>query len=119
MDWKLYYGTRSIFSSDDGDWLDAPFFDVAGLAIPEPSTKRQIITGDYYVLWNETPHSPEFAGLLDYLFQIEAISYGTLLSDISLDTLRSAGVKLGRMYDNAEWCDLWEWIVADSDETWW
>lgn len=91
---------------------------MAALAIPEPSVKRQIITGDFYVLWNETPHSPDFAGLLDFLHGRRVIGSDAPLSSISLDVLRGAGVKLGRMYDNDVWRDLWAWVVVDADVTW-
>lgn len=116
VSWRIYYGDRSIFSSTDGDWVDAPFLNVAALAIPEPGVIRQIITGDYYVLWNKTPHSPEFAGLLDYLYH--ETGFRGSLDELSLHDLETAGVKLGRMYDNDVWRELWPWVVADADQTW-
>lgn len=116
----MYYGDRSTFSSVDGSWTDAPAFNVAGLGVPMPTIGRQIRTGHYYVLppWMNTPHAPEPAGLLDCLVQSGHIRLGTYVEDLSLGDLVGFGVKVGRMYDEDVWADLWRWMVADADLTW-
>lgn len=118
--WKLYYGDRTIFSSEDGDWSDAPYLNVAGLAVPDAITERQIVTGDFYVFppYTEQPYSPELMGLLDYLQLSGFASTSSTLADLSLDDMERFGVKLGRMYDNDAWRDLWDWMVADADAVW-
>lgn len=121
MDWKLYYGDRTTYSSEDGLFADAPAFNVAGLGVAMPAPMlRQIRTGHYYILplWMNTPHAPEPSGLLDALRQQGDITLNTYVEDLSLADLEGFGVKLGRMYDEDEWASIWAWMVEDADKTW-
>lgn len=122
--WKLYYDDRSTFSSDDGWWSFAPTFGVMALATAEPGVVREIDrkrpgTGDYYV-WVPGEAKPwwvDSGGLEDFLIRTGVMKEGDSLESIPVSTKIAAGVKYGRSVDNATWRDLWDWIVADADQT--
>ena len=49
-EWKIYYTDGSTFSSDDGEWKNAPSDGVQALATAHPDFGRQVWhSNDYYV----------------------------------------------------------------------
>lgn len=122
--WKLYYADRTTFSSADGEWGEAPVFGVMAVASPEPNVVREIDrarpgTGDYYI-WDPDGSKPwwvDSGGLEDFLIRSGVMTLGQTLEQISPKDKIAVGVKYGRSVDNDTWRDLWDWIVADADQT--
>lgn len=122
--WKLYYEDGSTFSSDDGEWLDAPVFGVMALATADQYVGREIDTprspgsGDFYIWWNAVkPWWVDYAGLIDYLYHRGDLGKDDTLANVTIATLHRAGVKLGRTTSNEHFREIWPEIVADADET--
>jgi hypothetical protein len=119
MRWKLYYADLSTFSSEDGEWSDAPSQGVVGLAIPHPDHGRQILSGDAYLLQegHREPQASDVFGVLAHLIA-QGQSPGLPLYRVSAQEMWNAGVKFGHNVDNDDWARLWKWMVKDADTTW-
>lgn len=124
LTWRLYYTNRTPFSSDDGEWSDAPYLGVAGLQCREvrsssdPKHTGSIIrNGNFYVWWPDQsrPWACDWAGLLDYLFSIGGLAEDDRLVDISLSFLRNHGVKLGRTMNDVAWDAMSLQMKSDPD----
>lgn len=110
MRWKLYYADGSTFSSEDGSWSDAPHRGVVVLSTEDADVGREVdhgVRGEFFAWWPEAtkPWGHDRVGILDYL---AASGYPTclLLSDLSLDDWRAAGVKVGRSIDNGPFREI-------------
>lgn len=116
MAWRLYYTDRPRFTSDDGDWQEAPAWGVAAVATPDDTVGVEIDTGDYYLFDGPKPWAADMWGLVDFLLREDVMESDQPLSDLPPSVLVGAGVKFGRSVDNDVWRDLWNRIVDDCDD---
>ncbi len=120
MEWKLYYSDSSTYSSDDGEWVDAPYLGVVGLGIPHGDNGRQILSGDVYLLQqgHAEPQASDIFGALSHLLEAGVMTAEESLNEVSPQGMWSAGIKFGLNVDNEEWARIWKWMVSDADTTW-
>lgn len=124
MEWKLYYGDRTTFSSEDGEWADAPPRNVQGLATPDHIVGREMDTplfGRSFYLWwpgAERPWSVDWAGLLDYLLEVGALAPEVPLVEVPFAVLVEHGVKFGRSLGNEGFREVLAWMQDDAALTW-
>lgn len=118
--WKLYYFDSTTYSSEDGDWSDAPITGVVGLGIPHKDHGRQILSGDVYLLQSghAEPQASDIFGVLSHLLQTGVMQESESLSAVPIADMVRAGVKFGLNVDNDEWAMLQKWMVEDADTTW-
>lgn len=120
MKWKLYYEDGSTYSSDDGEWVDAPVRGVVGLGIPHRHHGRQILSGDAYLLQDghEEPQASDIFGVMSHLLARSVMTADKPLSLVAPEVMFRAGIKFGHNVDNEEWAILQKWMVEDADTTW-
>lgn len=82
MDWKLYYGDGSTFSSDQG-WTGAhaaPAWGVQCIVQADEQVGRHLVTnGDYYVYRDGSWLGLDLIGLIDYLTDLGIVKVGRFL----------------------------------------
>lgn len=119
--WRLYYGDGSTFSDLDGSWGEAPWRDVQALNTLDPDLGREVDIPRYgrnfylWAPWAEKPWAVDWAGLMDFLLEVEAIDDATTLAEVRLQTLADHGVKLGRSINNHEFRDVLAAAISDPD----
>lgn len=108
MNWQIWYTDHSTFTSDDGEWEDAPNRGVAVLATAHPGHHWTLHQGfDFYVWWPAQPEpwGCDLFGLWDYLIDVDEATYaGKPLAAHDPDTL--PGVKYGRTMTDEAWHDF-------------
>jgi hypothetical protein len=119
MNWKLYYSDGSTFSSEDGDWADAPYRGVLAVVVPDEYAGRVVDTGDFYAWprWCSMPESMDQWGLMDYLIDLKKMGeHNTIdIAQVSFANLALYGVKIGRSLNNSDWREAQRRIVEDAD----
>ena len=115
--WKLYYTDQTTYSSDDGDWLDAPAWGVLGVARLDEERGYGRSTNDFYVFppWAVMPWAADQWGVLDQLIQTGVITAEDRISDLAPQMLIDAGIKFGRSVDAKAWMTLEAWMTDDPD----
>lgn len=119
--WRLYYGDGSTFDSTMGSWQDAPPRNVQALVTPEPLVGSErdtpLFGRSFYIWWPgaEKPWSVDWAGLLDYLLEVGAITDEQPLVEVSFAHLVRHGVKFGRSIGNRAFREIMEQVNADAD----
>jgi hypothetical protein len=122
--WKIFYGDGATWSDLDGSWESAPHRNVQYVAHRDERDPKDVLhvgsltnTGDFYVWWPDQlwPWGCDVMGMLDYLIEVGAASEDTRLSDLSVEDLRAAGVKLGRSLGDARFRKIQEQVRADPD----
>lgn len=118
MMWKLYYHDGTSYSSDDGDWLDAPPWGVMGVAYLSERFGYGRDTNDFYVFppWaTVAPWAADQWGVLDQLIQAGIITADDRISELAPQTLIDAGIKFGRSVDAAEWQRVQRMMIDDPE----
>lgn len=112
--WKLYYHDQTTFSSEDGDWLDAPAWGVLGLTYEDDLVGWSRDSNDFYINppWGH-PWGVDHWGLMDYLLQIQALDIDERLTSKTPESLEMAGVKFGRSIPNNQWQEAMRWMDKD------
>lgn len=116
--WKLYYHGQTTFSSNDGDWIDAPAWGVMGLAYVDDWVGWSRRTNDFYILapWmNGEPMAVDHWGLMDYMLRIHALDSDERLTSKPAESLEMAGVKFGRSIADDEWNEVKQWMDSDPE----
>ena len=70
LDWRIYYGDESTFSSDDGEPQDAPSRDVQVIASPYERVGRRLVNRHDFYWYDVTDREwrgGDFFGFWDYL----------------------------------------------------
>jgi hypothetical protein len=82
MNWRIYYGDGSTFSSDDGAWEDAPGWDVQVILFRDPIVGWAIRhQGDFFRLDDDgTVVCMDMTGLLDWAVNELGMKAGRMLS---------------------------------------
>ena len=116
--WKLYYSDRTTFSSEDGEWLDAPAWGVMGVAVRDSDVGYTRDSNDFYVMapWGKgQPWACDVWGALDQLIAEGKITPVTRMSDIPPQLIIDSGIKFGRSVRTSEWIEVQAWIHDDPD----
>ena len=97
VDWIIYYSDGSTFSSDEGDWADAPGWGCQVVLFRDSIVKCGIRHDrDYYRLDEDgTVVGMDFVGLIDYVVEMLGV------------------VKVGRMLTQAEYKRIYQQAVDD------
>lgn len=83
MDWRIYYGDGTTFSSDEGTVGDSPPFNVQAVVQADPDIGRQALSGfDWYIR-----KEGRWYGVLDV---------PSLLDQVVHDLGMISGVRMGR-----------------------
>jgi len=70
VDWRIYYGDGSTFSSEDGAPDDAPALDIQAIAVAQEYERGYVVKGfDYYWYEDGEWYGGEIFGLFDYLIR--------------------------------------------------
>lgn len=87
MNWRIYYGDGSTFSSDDGAWEDAPGWDVQVILFRDRVTTWQMRhQGDFFRLDDDgAVVGMDVTGLLDWVVNELGIKAGRMLSRDKFD----------------------------------
>ena len=98
MDWMIYYGDGSKFSSEDGTPWQAPARDVQVIVKVDPLNKWTRVYGYDYYTWSEKNgwHARDIFGLFDMLCEPYPVA-----------------VKFGRTLAPQEWNDLQNEVHSD------
>lgn len=123
LDWRIYYGDGTAYSSADGPWAAAPCRNVQYLVTlddldpGDPNAVGSLAwSGDYY-LWfpgHALPEATDWSGLLDYLAETEGDT-GLRGADLSIDWLQGRGVKLARTLATGRWQLIRDRVMNDPD----
>lgn len=117
MLWALYYDSRRVYTSEDGEWQDAPPWGVQALVVSQmPTQERVIFEGDFYFIpANATePFGGDQWGVVDKLIVEGHMTGNMLLADFTPEELIGWGVKFGRMLDRAKYEELARFIREDA-----
>lgn len=77
MEWKIWYGDGSTFSSQDGDVTDAPALNVQIIVQHDQDIGRVNQTGaDYYIQREGRWWGVDIFGLFDYLMECGTVKFG-------------------------------------------
>lgn len=100
MEWRIYYSDGSTFSSDDGDWEDAPGWDVQVVLFRDPDLGWAIRHGgDFFRLAEDgTVVAMDLVGALDWLINQVGV------------------VKAGRMVTKADFARIYQQAKRDMKE---
>lgn len=101
MDWKIYYGDGSTFTSDEGAVKDSPSFNVQAVVQSDPDVGRQILNGfDWYIR-----KEGRWYGVLDV---------PSLLDQVVHDLDKIEAVRMGRTIPSAQYKEIM--LRAKCDE---
>lgn len=88
VDWKIYYGDGSTFSSDDGCWRDAPAGDVQLVAQTNADHGVEYVRGgDFYVMRNGCWFGLDQIGFFDHLLNMGLLKIGRMLTREEYDAV--------------------------------
>lgn len=81
MDWKIYYGDGSTFSSDDGAPHEAPALNVQAIAEKDERVGRTVLTRfDFYVRKKDGWYGVDMFGMLDHFMSEGLLKCGRTIS---------------------------------------
>ena len=86
----IYYGDGSVFCRDDGEWEDAPGWDVQVVLFPHPKTKWQMRHGaDFFRLAEDgTVVGMDLVGMIDYVVNVlGVVKAGRMLTQAGFDVV--------------------------------
>jgi len=93
IEWRIYYGDGSVFSSDQGSAGEAPPFNIQAVVQFDQDVGRQILNGfDWYILKDD-----KWYGILDI---------PSLLDQLLHDLDRIQAVKMGRLIPSEQYQDI-------------
>jgi hypothetical protein len=98
LQWRIYYGDGSTFSSEDGEPQNAPCRNVICIVEANDDLGRYIVHRRDYYWWSEAWYGGDIFGLFDYL------------SDAGYKV-----VKFGRTLPNAAYRAIYHEAVHDPD----
>lgn len=104
LEWRIYYGDRTTYSSEDGSPFDAPPDNVQAIVFVDPTVGRGIVAKRSIYYW--VPEEGQWSGLMDQL------GYGLF------DYLRQPGARkviFGRTISNAAYDAVIRQAVTDPD----
>ena len=109
ISWCLWYDD-SHFTSEDGDWFDAPFRGVLGLTVRTVHGWR-VLLGEHYGItrWNDLPVPLDVWGVMDTLDLTDVRP-----ADVTLVELDRCGIKIGRYLDDEAWHAVRSHIMKQS-----
>ena len=84
IDWEIYYGDGSTFSSLDGGPEEAPCGNVQRIAYyDEDGRRRQCHDKDYYIFTDGYWYGSDMAGLMQYLDErgFKIVKLGRMIAD--------------------------------------
>ena len=88
MKWQIYYSDGSTFSSEDGNWEDAPGWDVQVVLFPDKTTGYAIRHGgDFFrVARDGTVVSMDLVGMIDHVVNVlGVVKAGRMLTRTQFD----------------------------------
>lgn len=90
MDWKIYYGDGSTFSSDQGTPLDAPAWNIQ--IILEATHKEGVVRlsgKDYYWFDQDLGQwcAGDFMGVIDYMLRCSSVKVARSMRTCDFDAL--------------------------------
>lgn len=89
LQWKIYYGDGTTYSSADGPWESAPTRNVQFVLCPDPIVGRRIHSCcDYYLYRDGQPFGVDIFGLFDYLLEIGLVKFGRSLTRRDFDAIQ-------------------------------
>lgn len=108
LDWAIIYGDRSVFSSEDGPWKDAPPWNVQIVVIPNQTSGRELLSrNDHFIMVDGQILNVNDDGFLDHMLNVinfavvDCVHYPTsyiLINDgviVGRDGLLLASVEAG------------------------
>ena len=92
IQWKIYYGDGSVFSSADGQPQDAPRVNVQYIAWYNEDNRRRLShASDYYFYEDGRWGACDVFGLFEYLVRYKSpiVLFGRLIGDVAFRTIGS------------------------------
>ena len=81
LEWKIYYGDGSTFSSADGPPQAAPGYNVQCVAVRDEKVGRQVLHGgDFYIYRDGVWYCCDQFGMFDQLIEMGVLKTGRALS---------------------------------------
>jgi hypothetical protein len=82
LEWRIYYGDGTTFSSLDGETEDAPALNVQAIVQLDKQVGRHIVSRrDFYIYRDGEWYGVDWFGLLDHLMDLGIVKAGRTLSN--------------------------------------
>lgn len=95
LNWRIYYGDGSTFSSADGAPQDAPALNVQVIVQRDPDVGRALVSGHHYYWFHDSEwYGGNDAGWYQYLFWpgYKIVKFGTTMGNRAfIDIVTRAG----------------------------